>query len=639
MPQNLPKAALSVFGFWLFVAVAYDWLNGFATLDDFYSNFNITIRFLLFGAVCGALFLVTLRFSKRGVMFGVPLRGLTPSLGTFWTASAPPRSDENLEFPPVIAEWLAAQHAEGGAGALRAALFKALAATIAARPDMPATTVPGGHGGVTLLDHTMAVVVEAMRRAGEYRYRGLLYPDGKVAVAPIDPHYHFSPTDPLVPLVAIGHDLGKLECYAFVDGVWTEVSHAHDSQGSVLLSRVDEFWALSDNERMLVQRAVGYYHHPLDVPINAGDRAFALIGLLNEADDAASRSEHRINMKLSAPSAVSPATPAGAPTEEATRPEPPNADSGDQELFEQRLLEVFTSLIREPERINGTDQNLRIGFKLGEYLYLNEEKVRLILAERLQAPRLATAKMGGMKFVLSAKLAEVLDANAALFRKHGGKDLAPNAALFKMQMTDPQTDRAVTNWPAVFVLFAEKMGLQSLADARFPVTVLEPRWGSRGGESAAKSKPPVPASPHRGNKAARDANTPPPEPPVSEPAEPQDTEETPDPTPPQPPVETPDQPPPQSGKDAAESAPKQAALHARLESAILSRASDGKTLDGIVFLPLGDAAQECGISPDEIIEQQQPLALKGIVLRRGKNDVFWVGAPLADKPGKGKGKG
>ena len=641
MPNNLPRAAAVVFGFWLFVAVCYDWFYDLAYLSDFYSNIAITLRFALFGSVFGALFLISLRFSKRGVIFGVALRGLTPSIGSFNAPKAPTRADVLPSFPPEIIEWLANQRASNGAGEVRAALFEDIAAILCARAEVPATTVPGGHGGVSLLNHTMSVVVEALRRAASFQYRGLLYPDGNVAVPPLDPHYQFSSTDPLIPLVAIGHDIGKLECYALSDGTWTEVSHAHDSKGSVLLSRLDLFWALPDNERMLVQRAVGYYHHPLDIPINTGDRAFALIGLLNESDNAASRYEHHIRMDSATAKRVEPRLadiPDGdAPPPKTSLPSS-SADIQDenQDVFEQRLLETFLSLLQEPERINGADQQLRVGFKFNEYLYLSEERVRQILADRLQAPRLATARMGGGRYVLSSKLAEILNTEGVLFRTHGKKTLAPNAALFKMKMTDPRTGREVTNWPAVFVLFAGKLGLSTLEDARFPVTSLEPRWGSRaGGNSAATISPPAPASSHGGNSAARDANTPVPNdrpsisPDLEGSAEPvlegdnahestqQDTESP-------------------SASNTAPQSPRGVPPHVLLESAILGRASDGKTVDGVVYLRITDASQHSGLSVDEILALQQELALRGIVIRRGKGDVCWVGAPIEEKPDKGK---
>lgn len=631
MRHNLPKAAAAVFGFWLLVAISYDWIHDLASLSDFSNNIAITFRFVLFGAVSGALFLIALRTSKRGVVFGVGLRGLTPSIGTLNIPKAPLRAEVLPSFPAEVTAWMTAQQIEGGVGQSRVALFKALASILVAKAEVPATSIPGGHGGVSLLEHTFSVISEAMRRSDEYQYRGLLYPDGKVAVAPQDPHYRFSPEDPLIPLVTIGHDIGKLECYALIEGTWTEINHSHDSKGSMLLSRLDEFWALPENERILVQRAVGYYHHPLDVPINAGDRAFALIGLLNEADEAASRAENHISMKLQATKVVAPKD-LGGQDELISSPNgnTPSAvmepSGGDQELFEQRLLDAFLALLHEPERINGADQQLRIGFKLGEYTYLSEERIRQILAERLSAPRLASARMGGRRFVLSSKLAEVLDAEGVLFRRHGKKDLAPNTALFRMQMSDPRTGRAVTSWPAVFVLYTDKIGLSSIEDARFPVTLLEPRWGARsGGDSEAKTSPRAPGPSH-GTVASFPSQDPHVDIPQSSNCptaeEGADTEDAPT---------LPTGISPQTSESRSPK-PRMAPAHVLLESAILGRASEGKTVDGVVYLRISDAAQESGLSADEILGLQQELALQGIVIRRGQGGICWVGAPIEEKP-------
>ena len=91
-----------------------------------------------------------------------------------------------------------------------------------------------------------------------------------------------------------------------------------------------------------------------------------------------------------------------------------------------------------------------------------------------------------------------------------------------------------------------------------------------------------------------------------------------------------------SKTDAEAPKPRATSPHVLLESAVLGRASEGKTVDGVVYLRISDASQDSGIPVEEILAMQQELALRGIVIRRGRGDVCWVGVPLEEKPDKRK---
>ncbi len=171
-----------------------------------------------------------------------------------------------------------------------AALFETGIQIIAAYRHIPASVVPGGHGGASLETHSFNVLREALEIEPNWVYKGQFTSSGYQTAAIQDKNYKFHP-DPLAPLCALLHDIGKIECYQIVDGTPTEVKKRHDEEGAKILATLSEFRALSKEERNAMSVAVGYYHHPGSIPLNQPDRPRALAVFTLEADMLAGKKE------------------------------------------------------------------------------------------------------------------------------------------------------------------------------------------------------------------------------------------------------------------------------------------------------------------------------------------------------------
>ncbi|WP_297505900.1 hypothetical protein, partial [Ferrovum sp.] len=171
-----------------------------------------------------------------------------------------------------------------------AALFEAGIKILAAYRHIPASVVPGGHGGASLETHSFNVLREALVLERSWVYKGQFTSSGYQTAAIQDKDYLFYP-DPMIPLCALLHDIGKIECYRIIDGFPTEVKKRHDEEGSKMLAALPEFRALSKDDRNALSIAVGYYHHPGSIPLNQTDRPRALAVFTLEVDVKAGKKE------------------------------------------------------------------------------------------------------------------------------------------------------------------------------------------------------------------------------------------------------------------------------------------------------------------------------------------------------------
>ncbi len=126
------------------------------------------------------------------------------------------------------------------------------------------------HGGRSLLEHCLLVSGVAMRTWSHFseKYK----PENRARMN--DPEFQPQPNDPLAPLIAIAHDLGKLGTFrtGVVDNgkvVATKVAHNHDLVGAELLAEIPEFWnaKIPFDERAIIQNVLAVYHHPHALPI------------------------------------------------------------------------------------------------------------------------------------------------------------------------------------------------------------------------------------------------------------------------------------------------------------------------------------------------------------------------------------
>ena len=161
--------------------------------------------------------------------------------------------------------------------------------------DPPASPYPGGHGGATLLEHSWSVVRTLLSLQEWPTYRGIVNSEGHVAVPLRDASsngYTFDRDDPMVPLCAFTHDIGKSigwlqHWMASQKGRALPLSYDdHDTKGKMLLRVLPSWRALGWDEYQRALICIGYYHHPQEAP-NAtwvDDRAMALTALIHHVD-------------------------------------------------------------------------------------------------------------------------------------------------------------------------------------------------------------------------------------------------------------------------------------------------------------------------------------------------------------------
>ncbi len=200
---------------------------------------------------------------------------------------------------------------------------------------LPATQHKGGHGGYSLVEHSMNVVVLMSRIGHKFRYYGVYDKNGKLIHGLEDDEsrakgfYQFSKTDPILPLVALGHDLGKVLAFQYelpAEHWWTslvkqirnllgikdkprliEVTPGrldHDVLSKRALMLIPEIFSLPVVARQDLLAAVGYHHHhafwgetdghmmtPLPWSEAISDRQHALAALIDYVDEQTARLE------------------------------------------------------------------------------------------------------------------------------------------------------------------------------------------------------------------------------------------------------------------------------------------------------------------------------------------------------------
>ncbi len=286
-------------------------------------------------------------------------------------------------------------------------LLMAAARVMCAEPNLPASPIKGGHGGATLIAHSMNVTRVIQKLLPTWKYEGHKNKKGEIAFPMIDTtkaFHSFSNNDPLPILAAFVHDIGKVFCYKLMpDGSVQEVKENHDTEGARLLRRLPELWELPPEDVRLLLMAVGFYHKIGDLPCSEwmNDRGRSLTELLYRADVETGKLESGAARTTSRETASreAPAAPAAAPAATQQRAEPsmqsqgnPVRQSGEPTLSSdagpeldaesQKAFEQFAQLIIETNRINGRDSKVRVGYKYGDWLYISDALLRREISSR-----------------------------------------------------------------------------------------------------------------------------------------------------------------------------------------------------------------------------------------------------------------
>lgn len=512
--NDLLRSHLVVTLFWFLVLfVAY---KGF-DLKMLAISLNYAILVAVGGVACGAALWVAVDMSRRGGVlsrYGThALRGASSTIGAIPVAQEPKRGKVKASTLSSRFPWWDAYRARHPA---HADAFRAILAVMASNPKLPASPVPGGHGGATLIEHSFNVVDTLMQMAPKWVYRGHRNKKGEIVFPLLDATrsesgFRFAQDDPILPLTALAHDIGKLSCYRMVgdDGQVIEVRKNHDVEGAKLLRAIPEVMDLPWKDKVALLTACEYYHHLGAIPYSTwiDDRARALVELLIAADIATGRREGGAVTDEYEDADLAPMQPdeaGNAASVDAAETEPPpetrNPPTGratsvnEAEALHGSALDLAYSVLLEPGRVNGTNAATRVAWKHGEWLYISDAKLRSAVARKTgdsgynEPPHLGS--MHRFTLELMARLAE----KGALLQEIDGHHFSEKRAIYTTRSATPGKSAVESK----FVIVAKTSafpGLENVADCRSAPEIVACSWEETAvaGKSEPGQSPPASA--------------------------------------------------------------------------------------------------------------------------------------------------
>jgi hypothetical protein len=380
------RSGFIVFTFWwlLLGAVAVYHFN-FNIAFALHSSVSVMVLWAI-GALSGPIAVITWLILERGtkqkLLMSDSVRGLVSSIGEVPNNAREPVRSVNLpvfegipnvasSFYPLWMEHYSKTHPQ------HVALLKAMLQIYEHNKAMPATHVRGGHGGRTLLQHSLLVAYQMQNIAMKWEYTGLRDKSGKKVLVKLrNEGYKFDPLDPLVVLTGLAHDIGKIEAFIYDGAELVGSRHEHDLTGARMLARLPEMWDIPDTDRQAILLAIAHYHHPMELPLAPDrhaidDRTIALMELLIKADFTASAIERHNQV----------------PTESDYDKEMDQRQ--EREITDDVIWESLIALIEETGRINSPDRNYNVGTvcqvkgQNSTRLVLHETSLRGAITQRL----------------------------------------------------------------------------------------------------------------------------------------------------------------------------------------------------------------------------------------------------------------
>lgn len=433
------------------------------------------------------------------------VRGASVTIGDPPVAVEPPRGK-------VSASMLASRFPWWGAYSRKhpkhASAFLAVFSVMYATPRLPASPVQGGHGGATLIEHSFNVVDTMLQMAPSWAYKGHRNKKGEVTFPLLDStktEFRFLSGDPIIPLAAFAHDVGKTACYKMQPNQSVvEVRKNHDIEGAKIMRTLPEIMALPWSDRMAILTACEFYHHVGSLPYSTwiDDRARALIELLIAADVATGQREGGViaveyedsDMPIYQQPQHNQASgtgfgdddgggekdyldtqnpqPAGFPEPSARPQNGVGADSNGT------ALDLAYSVLLEPGRVNGTNASNRVAWKSGQWLYISDAKLRSAVAAMTGDSDYNMLPHRGNMHPFTLELMAQLAADGNLLQEHNGQKFSEKRALYTTRSAVP----GKTPVDSKFVLVASVRafpGLENAADCKAPPEIVGCSWGEK----------------------------------------------------------------------------------------------------------------------------------------------------------------
>ena len=443
-----------------FIVFATIWvaMNLYTLITDpvyFWENIPNMVHgaFITFvGCVMGVILTAGLILFERSVaqmrLQGGSFNGVTSSIGPVPILAPPAKRAKAKECLPVeserVKQWIEANkvaHPE------YVTLFMAIWQTLSAHKTHPASHRKGGHGGRTLAQHCMAVADTALELAPGWSYDGVYITrpgkSPKLIIAKRNANYVFDALDPIIPVLALAHDLGKIEAYKLqADGtvltsetgsMQDDAGVKHDALGARILARISEFWELPPRDTEALTTVIAHYHHPSDFPVDKDglsidDRKTALMEFLILADKTTGQRE----------SGISAATA--------------NEDTITETEAEE-IYAAFVSCITEKGRINGTgdsetDKVFKIGQKDGNLIYLREAPLLAAMSRKLGV----SIEAGRGRFILLNRILSILTEKGLLCTLHNGVDFKTYQPLFFVRFYHSEDNSVIASWRETIII-------------------------------------------------------------------------------------------------------------------------------------------------------------------------------------------
>lgn len=475
---------------------------------------SLTYAFLVTtgGIASGAALWVAIDMSRRNGVLSQGgehhLRGANSTIGPVPVAQAPARGKlarsvlQRKAADAMLARrfpWWAkyrSRHPE------HAEAFRAILFVMDSVPLLPASPIPGGHGGATLIEHSFNVVDTLMQMAPSWVYRGHKNRKGEISFPLLDTtraEFRFVADDPILPLTAFAHDIGKLSCYQMAgDGSVLEVRKNHDVEGARILRALPEVMSLSWKDKVALLTACEFYHHLGSIPYSTwiDDRARALIELLIASDIATGQREGGVVVgEYEDADLVAPQPEREGGKEEDDASGQPSGDaaydpqgvSGRHEPATSDALgsplDIAYSILLEPGRVNGANASTRIAWKHGDWLYISDAKLRGAVASKTGDSGYNSLPHRGNMHAFTLGLMAQLAADGNLLQEHNGRKFSEKRSIYTTRSIVP----GKTSLEGRFVIVARTRafpGLENAADCKTAPEIVGCSWG----ETAAVDK-------------------------------------------------------------------------------------------------------------------------------------------------------
>lgn len=484
MKSKLLSSYLKVYTFW--------WIVLFFSADnhpmDYVGRFFKGWAFALIMGVIGVLTVIAYykirHQEKKERIEGSELRGMRLTLGKMPVQEKLKRKT-GYEVPDEFKQWMGAYKANHPK---HYALLQAGIDILHGNP-VQASPVKGGHGDVNLITHSFNVLREMIKAMPSYQYAGSKNKKGDLVVPLTNRDYVFDPLDPISPLAAFFHDLGKIVCYQpQKDGSTKEVKDNHDIQGGKLIINIDEFWELSKPDRELLIMTISHYHHPIEMPLWCDDRTRAVTELLIKVDNEAGKKEGGI-IYQSMSSYGEAEDGADEDGEIVQVAKDGKVTVTVTEHAAQQMYDALNRLIAEPNVINGNNKNLRIGFKAGEYVYIQDQLMRTALSAVLEDSSLTAQTHPGLVHPKSIALLNKLNELGYLYRFHNNLEYSAQSALFNIECINPSDGRQLSQWKYTIIIKTEAFSsLAGMEDCPAPPVIIKNTWGETRAINKKKNK-------------------------------------------------------------------------------------------------------------------------------------------------------